>query len=539
MKRLLLSVFAAASLFAVSAGELNSLFNANLDYTYDGFKTSDVLTDADGNVVAVGAFDDQITLGSNTFEAIGTSAYVAKYNSAGTLDWGTAIVGSVSVSDLVSDSDGNIYVVGNFADEVVFNSTNGDAVVKTGMEIYGEPTVKKNASFIAKYDHAGAVIDVFTFIPEALPELASNPMYEQFDGDAYFRIGNVQVVGGKLYASALFAGHTQVGSATFDGTYNDPWFGMFFVEVKNAAVLSLSFDDKGKFDAATCQNIVSCCVPEVLETFEEAYEVGAVNFTVYNGDVYAAFAGNGPLVVTAGSATKTIDATFQDYNYIFIKTNGTSIAGSGVIKCPEAGMAAEYVPVSMFVNNMKLYVVGYESFAENYGEGNQENVSKRIFVFSTIVMNLGYPMKKTFDTVDGDINYDGVRSVALLPSGEICMTANGYYTSSNEDHYNGDFARETKTFLYNNNAELETYALVPDAVSVSAAGKYLAFSKIAETGTEVSLYGDGVTGVEEIAISTDAPAVYYNFQGVEVTNPENGIFIVRRGSKVSKELLRR
>lgn len=36
----------------------------------------------------------------------------------------------------------------------------------------------------------------------------------------------------------------------------------------------------------------------------------------------------------------------------------------------------------------------------------------------------------------------------------------------------------------------------------------------------------------------DAPAVYYNLQGVEVANPDNGIYVVRRGNKVTKEIVK-
>ena len=45
----------------------------------------------------------------------------------------------------------------------------------------------------------------------------------------------------------------------------------------------------------------------------------------------------------------------------------------------------------------------------------------------------------------------------------------------------------------------------------------------------------GVEGVEVEA----APAVYYNLQGIEVANPENGVYIVKRGNKVSKEFIRK
>ncbi len=49
----------------------------------------------------------------------------------------------------------------------------------------------------------------------------------------------------------------------------------------------------------------------------------------------------------------------------------------------------------------------------------------------------------------------------------------------------------------------------------------------------------GSAGVNDIEIdNADAPAVYFNLQGIEVANPENGTFIVRRGNKVTKEIIR-
>ncbi len=49
------------------------------------------------------------------------------------------------------------------------------------------------------------------------------------------------------------------------------------------------------------------------------------------------------------------------------------------------------------------------------------------------------------------------------------------------------------------------------------------------------------TGVEEVetAEAEDAAPVYYNLQGVQVENPENGIYIVKRGNKVTKEYIRK
>lgn len=50
------------------------------------------------------------------------------------------------------------------------------------------------------------------------------------------------------------------------------------------------------------------------------------------------------------------------------------------------------------------------------------------------------------------------------------------------------------------------------------------------------------SGIEDVVTDAaewnDAPAVYYNFQGVQVKNPANGVYIVRRGNQVTKEIIR-
>lgn len=57
-------------------------------------------------------------------------------------------------------------------------------------------------------------------------------------------------------------------------------------------------------------------------------------------------------------------------------------------------------------------------------------------------------------------------------------------------------------------------------------------------------YNAETSGIENIVTdgavdTTDAPAHYYNLQGVEVKNPDNGVYIVRRGNTVTKEYIRK
>ncbi len=47
------------------------------------------------------------------------------------------------------------------------------------------------------------------------------------------------------------------------------------------------------------------------------------------------------------------------------------------------------------------------------------------------------------------------------------------------------------------------------------------------------------TGIAGIEADENAPVEYYNLQGIRVAEPENGLYIVRQGNKVSKKFIRK
>jgi len=57
---------------------------------------------------------------------------------------------------------------------------------------------------------------------------------------------------------------------------------------------------------------------------------------------------------------------------------------------------------------------------------------------------------------------------------------------------------------------------------------------------KLTYFGDVQSGISSVnAADSDAPAVYYNLQGVRVENPESGLYIVKRGNTVTKEIIRK
>ncbi len=73
------------------------------------------------------------------------------------------------------------------------------------------------------------------------------------------------------------------------------------------------------------------------------------------------------------------------------------------------------------------------------------------------------------------------------------------------------------------------------------AGVYLLSYK-ANNGIAVYIVAEEAykdAGVEGVEIdNSNAPATYYNLQGMEIANPENGIYLVKRGNNVTKELVK-
>ena len=77
-----------------------------------------------------------------------------------------------------------------------------------------------------------------------------------------------------------------------------------------------------------------------------------------------------------------------------------------------------------------------------------------------------------------------------------------------------------------------------DAYEVDGEAKYNYIYKLTLDVVNKTLTVGKTSGVKAIEADASAPAVYYNLQGVQVENPQNGLFIVKRGNTVTKEIIR-
>lgn len=94
------------------------------------------VVDAGGNVYITGYFTGTMTFGNSTITSTGTyNSYVAKYNSNGVVQWVKKINNDSQIStlDIALDAGANVYVTGVFYDKAVFDSIN---VTSAGNNIF-------------------------------------------------------------------------------------------------------------------------------------------------------------------------------------------------------------------------------------------------------------------------------------------------------------------------------------------------------------------------------------------------------------------
>ncbi len=126
-------------------------------------------------------FDTDNSIPGDTLTSQGTDGFIAKYNLNGTLQWIKQIEGSSieSVTEVETDSAGNIYVLGNFSSSNVDidpdNSVSGDTLSESG-----------GRTFLAKYNSSGVLQWVKQMGQSGFLYIVGNDMYVNDSGDIHF-----------------------------------------------------------------------------------------------------------------------------------------------------------------------------------------------------------------------------------------------------------------------------------------------------------------------------------------------------------------
>ena len=96
--------------------------------------------------------------------------------------------------------------------------------------------------------------------------------------------------------------------------------------------------------------------------------------------------------------------------------------------------------------------------------------------------------------------------------------------------------------LYRHWAEFELTAPTKVWVGFGKNTKYPAQYWCPIADVRLEKYDDAYGAVEGVGVDVleaEGPAEYYNMQGVRVAEPTTGLYIVKQGNKVSKQLIRK
>lgn len=324
---------------------------------------------AQGEMYATGLFTENFSFGGMDLEALATSAYLLKYDANGEAKWGVALTGAATITAITTDETGNVYIAGNFADVVSFGSTDGVTIEKEGLKQDGTSLESQSAGFIAKYDTNGVVKSVQTFLPEGLPDLVEEEYYLPEDGQLYFNI-NKLLYDGKLYASALMTGRTTNNGFTFDGSYSDPWGGLFFIELSSSSIFSLN-------ESLEVDGIIALMRPTPIIMEEVQYSVESTTFTVSGGKLYTGFVATGRETLTIGTKNESIEM---------------HLPGDG----DNDGMGFGYILSEINLSDMTAVTKKYE---EKHTSGtNRCNIKSMIIKEDALILSGSFNGNLAFDT---------------------------------------------------------------------------------------------------------------------------------------------
>lgn len=307
----------------------------------------------DASVIVTGTYDKTFTIGNTslTNEDKMVRAFVAKFDTNGNLSWLKALDGSAQVDDVTADSEGNVYITGNFAGELALD----DNTTLKGQTSYGEYTEDYAAAFVVKYDKDGNVVASHTFVPTTP---ASSTAYSDYFAMSsyYFNPSKIKYYNGRVYISAMYMGDVVEDSKTlWPGCVIEmaDW-GMSMDVERTGGVLSLD----ANLENAKSEVLYRCDLnPSAIGGARN------ISFDVDNNGVYAVAQGAGTFYAIAGNDTTKVElqTTSDDtgnYEHAFVATN---VAGK-LTKAYHVDMNAEEYGTDIVSNvvasNGSLYVGG-------------------------------------------------------------------------------------------------------------------------------------------------------------------------------------
>ena len=314
MKKTLLTFGLCATVLASNAQNFSSPTWTQTQTVYkqksDAVNSAPVTITADGDVIVSSSFNaGTLSVGSLVVRAVAKSSYIQKLNAAGTSQWAVALLGAAEVKSLTSDTDGNIYAVGVFADKVTLTTKTGT----TAATLQGNSGTTKSSLFVLKYSKDGALLAYKSATSSVDATVSASGKYFDEPSDAaYVRSTKAVWANNKLYFTAQYTGVSNLDGVELKGDYLN-YFDLMYVDLPRMSVLSV--------DASNLSGLKKeYTVKTNVAGLEEQTGVKSLNFGVNNGTLYVASVATGAVVVETSNKTENFNAgkDGEDLKYGFI-----------------------------------------------------------------------------------------------------------------------------------------------------------------------------------------------------------------------------
>ncbi len=314
MKKVLLTFGLCATVLASNAQNFSSPTWTQTQTVYkqksDAVNSAPVTITANGDVIVSSSFNaGTLSVGGLVVRAVAKSSYIQKLNAAGTSQWAVALLGAAEVKSLTNDTDGNIYAVGVFADQLKLTTKTG-AVAAT---LQGNSGTTKSSLFVLKYSKDGALL-AYKSATSAVDATvsASGKYFDEPSDAAYIRSTKAVWANNKLYFTAQYTGVSNLDGVELKGDYLN-YFDLMYVDLPRMSVLSV--------DASNLSGLKKeYTVKTNVTGLEEQTGVKSLNFAVNNGTLYVASVATGAVVVETSDKTENFNAgkDGEDLKYGFI-----------------------------------------------------------------------------------------------------------------------------------------------------------------------------------------------------------------------------
>ena len=314
MKKILLTFGLCATVLASNAQNFSSPTWTQTQTVYkqktDAVNSAPVTITADGDVIVSSSFNaGTLSVGSLVVRAVAKSSYIQKLNAAGTSQWAVALLGAAEVKSLTSDTDGNIYAVGVFADQLKLTTKTGT----TAATLQGNSGTTKSSLFVLKYSKDGALLAYKSATSSVDATVSASGKYFDEPSDAaYVRSTKAVWANNKLYFTAQYTGVSNLDGVELKGDYLN-YFDLMYVDLPRMSVLSV--------DASNLSGLKKeYTVKTNVAGLEEQTGVKSLNFAVNNGTLYVASVATGAVVVETSNKTENFNAgkDGEDLKYGFI-----------------------------------------------------------------------------------------------------------------------------------------------------------------------------------------------------------------------------